>query len=133
VPSFDSGDDFIGVLGPGKRHWVCIGVVEEGVDGIREFVQGSEHAALEALLGEFGKEPLDGIKPGGRCRSEVEDKPWMLLKPFHDVGMLVGGTVVDDDLDGLFLEHPGGRRGIDATPAAHVAIAARFSSAKLCL
>jgi DNA invertase Pin-like site-specific DNA recombinase len=33
VPSLDGGDDFVGVLGPGKGLWVCIGVVEEAVDG----------------------------------------------------------------------------------------------------
>jgi hypothetical protein len=56
VPSFDGCDDFVGVLGPGKGLWVCIDVVEEVVDGVFEFLEGSEHAALEALFGEFGKE-----------------------------------------------------------------------------
>src|SRR3974390_1107073 len=58
-------DDFVGVLGPGKGHWVCIDVVEEVVDGVFEFLEGSEHAALEALFGEFSKESFDGIEPGG--------------------------------------------------------------------
>ncbi len=31
----------------------------------------------------------------------------MFFEPFHDVGMLVGGIVVDDDMDRLFLGHPG--------------------------
>jgi hypothetical protein len=39
VPSLDGGDDFVGVLGPGKGLWVCIGVVEEAVDGIFEFLE----------------------------------------------------------------------------------------------
>jgi hypothetical protein len=50
APSFDSRDDFVWVLGPGKGFWVCIGVVEEVADGIFEFPQGSENAALETLL-----------------------------------------------------------------------------------
>lgn len=29
---------------------------------------------------------------------EVEDKPPMFVGPLHDVGMLVGGIVVDDDM-----------------------------------
>jgi hypothetical protein len=65
VPSFDGCDDFVGVVGPGKGLWVCIGIVEEVVDGVFEFLEGSEHAALEALFGEFGKEAFDGIEPGG--------------------------------------------------------------------
>ena len=35
------------------------------VDGIFEFLEGAEHAALEALFGEFRKEALDGVEPGG--------------------------------------------------------------------
>ena len=54
MPPFDSGDDFVWVLGPGKGLWVCIGVVEEAVDGIFEFPQGSENTALETLLCELG-------------------------------------------------------------------------------
>jgi hypothetical protein len=65
VPSLDGGDDFVGVLGPDKGLWVCIGVVEEAVDGIFEFLEGAEHAALEALFGEFREEALDGVEPGG--------------------------------------------------------------------
>ena len=35
------------------------------MDGVFEFLEGSEHAALETLFGEFGKEAFDGIEPGG--------------------------------------------------------------------
>jgi hypothetical protein len=38
---------------------------------------------------------------------EVEDEAWMLSNPFQHVGMLVGGIVVDDDVDGLVLRHSG--------------------------
>ena len=31
----------------------------------------------------------------------------MFFEPLHDVGMLVGGIVVDDDMDRLFLGHSG--------------------------
>jgi hypothetical protein len=47
VPSSDGGDDFVWVLAPGEGLWVCVGVVEETVDGIFEFPQRSEYAALE--------------------------------------------------------------------------------------
>jgi hypothetical protein len=73
------------------------------VDGIFEFPQGSEYAALETRLGELGKEALDGIEPGSGCWGEVEDKSPMFFEPLHDVGMLVGGIVVDNDMDRLFL------------------------------
>jgi hypothetical protein len=66
-----------------------------------------KYAALETLLCELGKEALDGVEPGSGCRGEVEDKPPMFFEPLHDVGMLVGGIVVDDDMDRLFLGHSG--------------------------
>jgi hypothetical protein len=47
------------------------------VDGIFEFLQGSENAAFETLLCEFDKGALDGIEPGSGSRGEVEDKPPM--------------------------------------------------------
>ena len=34
----------------------------------------------------------------------MEDKPPMLFEPCHDVGMFVGGVVVDDDMDRFFLD-----------------------------
>jgi hypothetical protein len=46
LPSFDGGDDFGRVLGPGKGLWLCVGFVEEAMDGIFEFLQGPEHAML---------------------------------------------------------------------------------------
>ena len=97
MPSSDSGDDLVGILGPDEGLWVRVGVVEEVVDGIFEFLQGSEYAALEMLLCELGKEALNGVEPGSRCRGEVEDEPPMFFEPLDDVGMLVGGIVVDDD------------------------------------
>ena len=98
---------FVGVLGPGKGFWACIDIVEKTVNGIFELLEGSEHAAFEALFCEGGKQALDGIEPGGRRGGEVEHEPRMVLDPFHDIGMLVGDVVIDNDVDHLFLRHPG--------------------------
>lgn len=38
------------------------------MDGIFEFPQGSEYAALETLLSELGKEALNSVEPGRGCR-----------------------------------------------------------------
>ncbi len=91
MPSSDRCDDFVGVLGPGKGLRVCVGVIEEAVDGVFEFAQGSEHAMFEAFHCEFGEEALDGVEPGSGCGGEVEDEARMFLEPRHDIGMLVGG------------------------------------------
>ena len=39
--------------------------------------------------------------------SGVEDKPSVLFEPCHDVGMFVGGVVIDDDMDRLFPGYSG--------------------------
>jgi hypothetical protein len=63
----------------------------------------SEHAALEAPVGEFGEEALDGIEPGGGSRREVEGPARVFCEPFLDFFMLVGGVIVDDRVDRLSL------------------------------
>jgi len=73
------------------------------VDRIFELAQGSEHGSFELVLCQLGEEALDGVEPGRGCRGEVEDEPGMFDEPFHDVGMLVGGIVVDDDVGRVFL------------------------------
>ena len=47
-------------------------IFEEAIDRGLEVGNGSEDAAFEAALCEGGEEALDGIKPGGRCRREME-------------------------------------------------------------
>src|SRR5690348_12502994 len=61
---------------------------------------------FEAFHCEFGEEALDGVEPGSGCGGEVEDEARMFLEPRHDIGMLVGGIVVDDDMDRPLLRHP---------------------------
>jgi hypothetical protein len=37
VPSFDGGYHFVRIIDAGKGPWICVGFVEEAVDGIFEF------------------------------------------------------------------------------------------------
>ena len=55
-----------------------------------------EDPALEPPAGQGGKEALDSIEPGGRCRREVEHPPGMASEPGTDLGLLVRGVVVED-------------------------------------
>jgi hypothetical protein len=64
-----------------------------------------EHALLEAPAGQFGKEALDGIGPGGRSRREVEGPARVLGEPFAHLGVFVGGVVVGDGVDRLSFWH----------------------------
>jgi hypothetical protein len=91
-------DDGIRVCGPDKGLWVVIGFGEIAVDGGLEIDDAGEHSALEPLPGQLRKEAFDGTKPGGRGRSEMEMEPRMAFEPGTDLGMLVRGIVVDDQV-----------------------------------
>src|SRR5260370_8000655 len=84
-----------------------VGLGDEAVDGGLEVDDRAKDAALEAAPGEFGEEALDGIEPGAGGRGEVEDEARMACQPGLDLRMLVGGVVVDDDVDDLAAGHLG--------------------------
>ena len=68
MPSFDGGDDFVWIGGPGEGLWVVVGLVEEAVDDDLEVDNGAEDAAFQAPLRELREEALDGIEPGAGGR-----------------------------------------------------------------
>jgi hypothetical protein len=78
----DTGKNTFHLIGLDQQG-TCIGVVEEVVHVVFEFLEGSEHAAFEALFGEFDKEAFDGIELGGRRRGEVEYEPRVFVDPFQ--------------------------------------------------
>jgi hypothetical protein len=59
MPSSDGGDDLIGVLCPDEGLWVGVGVGDEAVDGVLEFLEGTEDAPLEAPPGQEREQTLD--------------------------------------------------------------------------
>ena len=101
MPASDGGDDLVGVLGPDEGFGLLIVLVEEPVDRRLQVGDGAKDTALEPAFGEERKEPLDGVEPGSRCRREVERPSRMTFEPSADVGMLMGGVVVDDGVDRL--------------------------------
>ena len=101
MPSFDGGDDFVWIGGPGEGLWVVVGLVEEAVDGDLEVDNGAEDAAFQAPLRELRKEALEGIEPGAGGRHEVEGEALVAAEPGAHLGMLVGGVVVEDHMDAL--------------------------------
>ena len=101
VPSFDGSDDFIRIGDPGKRFGVFVGFGDESIDGGLEINEGVEDTTVKPPLGEFGEETFDGIEPRTGCRGEVENKPLVAIEPGPDLWMLMGGVVVENDMDGL--------------------------------
>ena len=74
---------------------------EISVDGGLQVGDRAEDTAADALPGHLGKEILDSVEPGGRGRGEVEGPTRMTAQPGQHFGMLVGGIVVEDDMDRL--------------------------------
>ena len=101
VPSSDGSDDLVRVLGPAERARVVVGLSNVSVDCRLERHERMEHAPLKALLGQLGKEALDGIQPRGRSRREVEGETRVAAEPLDHLGMLVGSVVVEDHVDQL--------------------------------
>ena len=88
MPSFDGGDDFVGVGGP--REWLRVGVglSDEAVDGRLEIDDGAEDTAFQSTSAELGKKSLDSVGPGARGWCEVENETRMAIKPGTNVGCL---------------------------------------------
>src|SRR5271163_3373447 len=61
-------------------------------------VAASSTASTDALSGDLGKEALDHVEPRARRGREVQVKARMLLEPAFDRGSLVGGVIVDDEM-----------------------------------
>src|SRR5437660_9237709 len=94
-------DDGVGVGGPGEGLRISIGLGKIAVDGGLEIDDALEDAALEPLSDQLGEEPFDGVEPGCRGRGEVEVEPRMPFEPNPHLGMLVGGVVIDDQMEFL--------------------------------
>ena len=74
-------------------------VADEEVDFFDEVGGGIERAATDSALSDESEEAFDLVEPGGVGRREVNVPTWTACKPSSDLGMLVGGVVVDDEMD----------------------------------
>ena len=101
MPAPDGGDDFVRVCGPCEGPGLLIVLFEEAVDRGLQIGDGPEDASLEPALCESGEEALDRVEPGSGRRREVECPSRIAFEPSADIGMLVGGVVVDDGVDRL--------------------------------
>ena len=101
VPASDGGDDFIGIGGPDERFRALIVLGQEAVDGDLKIDERMEDTVFEASFGEPGEEALDGVEPRtGRWR-EMEGEARVPLEPLADLGVLVGGVVIENHVDRL--------------------------------
>ena len=101
APSFDGGDDLLRDSGPFKGFRFFVGLGDEAVDGDLQVDKGIKDATLEATSGELGEVALDGIEPGAGRRGEVEGEARVAVEPGPNLGVLMGGIIVEDGMDRL--------------------------------
>src|SRR5438309_11580074 len=91
----------VGGLGPGEGFGTGIVFSEISIDGGLQVSDRAEDAAADALPGHLGKEVLHRVEPGGRGRGEVEGPARMARQPGQHFWVLMGGIVVENDMDRL--------------------------------
>src|SRR5260221_2290889 len=74
-------------------------MLDEAVSFAYEVCDGDKRAAADGALGDQGEEALDLIEPGSIGRREVKMPARPPCEPRPDFGVLVGGVVVDDEMD----------------------------------
>ena len=84
---------------------------DEVVDFFDQIGDGIEGAAPDSALGDQGEEAFDLIEPRGIGRREVHVPAGSAREPSSDFGMLVGGVVVNDEMDVKSGRHVGFDRG----------------------
>ena len=73
-------------------------LVEVGFDGGFEFGHAVEHTAADGVSGDQAEEAFDQVDPGGRGGREMEVEAGMAFEPGLDLGVLVGGVIVDNQV-----------------------------------
>src|SRR5882757_7556759 len=81
-------------------------------------------AATDAVSGDLGKEPLNHVEPGSRGRCEVQMETWMPFDPALYGRGLVGGIVVNDQMEietgrGLMIDQPEKAQELSVSVAWH--------------
>jgi hypothetical protein len=97
----DLGEDIAGRCDPDEGLGLGVVHLDGCVDGGLQVGNAAEYAAADALVGDVAKEPLHHVEPGGTGRREVQVKARMLGQPGQDFGVLVGGVVIDDEVQFL--------------------------------
>jgi hypothetical protein len=72
---------------------------DEAIDFFDKVGGGLEGATTDDALGDEGEEAFDLVEPGGIGGREVNVPTRTAGEPSSDLGMLVGGVVVDDEMD----------------------------------
>ncbi len=98
-PRFDDlREDVRGARRPDERLGIAVVVFDIVLDRVNEFRHAGEHTAFDCILAQVAEEAFDHVQPRGTGRSEVHMESRVALEPGSDLWMLMGGMVVDDQM-----------------------------------
>ena len=92
-------DDVLCGGGPGERFGGLVVLGEIVVDDRLQFGNTLEDAATDGISGNFGEKAFHLIEPRGRGWREVEVETGVPFQPPFDFRRLVGGVVIDNQVD----------------------------------
>jgi len=95
---FRVADDLVGAFGPGEWVGAFVPAVDVGPDGGLEVLDGVEGAAADRLAGDDPEEDPPCSAAAGRDEVQLDSE--VPGQPGLDVGVLVGGVVVADHVQG---------------------------------
>ncbi len=72
---------------------------DEAVDLSHQFFDAGKRAATDRLLGDEAEPAFDWVQPRGVRRGEMDVVARAPGQPRPDLGVFVGGMVVDDEMD----------------------------------
>jgi hypothetical protein len=101
VPASCGGDNFVWIGGPIKRSRLLVVVGDEAIDGGLKIDDAFEGAAPETPFCEDGEKAFDGVEPASGCGREVERPTPMPIERGDDLGVFMGGVVIEDGVDGF--------------------------------
>src|SRR5207249_1947184 len=97
--AFDFLQDVGGGGGPDEWLWVLVVMFNIVSNSRDEFIDGAEDSMAKPAFGEITKETFDHVQPRGTGRREVNVEALVPFHPCLDVGMLVRGVVVTNDVN----------------------------------
>ena len=96
------GEDDVGGFCPDEGLGVSVVLCNPAIEGRLKVDQAMEDAAAYSLAGQLREHVLDGVEPRCPGGCEVKGPVGMARQPGQDLRVLVGGIVIQDDVD-LFL------------------------------
>lgn len=99
----------MGLGGPDEGLGILVRVNDVALNGADQFGYTGKDAAAQALSDQVPEETLDPVQPRCGCRGKMDMEARRFLQPLLDLGVLVRGVVVADQMQRFLL----GRFSVD--------------------